>query len=71
MDPNDVRCEFCNCKVNPSSRYVWHRVVGWERKGKAGGSDIALRERRDGFACDPCVSMMRNQLHFAQLSLDP
>jgi hypothetical protein len=49
-------CTFCDKALDPDSRYTWHKVTGWERPGRKGGSDIAARTR-DGetFACDPCV----------------
>lgn len=53
-------CFYCGESVDPNSRFTWHRVVGWERKAVAAsrrsGSDIALRESRDEYACDSCVS---------------
>lgn len=57
MSDSGFKCELCGQPVDPYSRYTWHRVIGWERKGAAGGSDIALREKRDGWAHPHCVSM--------------
>jgi hypothetical protein len=49
-------CHYCSKPVDPKSRFTWHRITGWERPGRAGGSDIANRERDgDVFACDRCV----------------
>jgi hypothetical protein len=57
-------CVYCGGSVNPTDfRYGanYRRVVGWERKtrtrssGAKGGSDIALRESRDEWACRSCV----------------
>ena len=55
-----VQCAFCRQLVDAESDDTWHRVEGWERKGKAGGSDIALRKRlyaaeNNMFAHDHCV----------------
>lgn len=61
-----VPCSFCSKPVDPFSRFTWRRVVGWERKAAAAsrksGSDIALREPRDEYACDVCVGKLRNGL---------
>ena len=52
----NVKCEFCGEPVDAELRETWHRVEGWERPGKAGGSDIALRRRTgEGFAHPMCV----------------
>ena len=50
-------CTYCGVEVDPNSRETWHQITGWSRPGKAGGSDIALRERVvDGdVACDVCI----------------
>lgn len=51
-----VRCQFCKEPVDPNSRLTWHRVTGWERPGKHGGSDIRGRQQQPGFAHDDCLS---------------
>jgi hypothetical protein len=52
----EVKCEFCGKPVDAELRETWHRVEGWERPGKSGGSDIALRKRTgEGFAHPMCV----------------
>lgn len=57
------RCFYCLDPVDPQSSFVWHRVIGWERKAVAksrrSGSDIALREPRDEYACNACISRLR------------
>lgn len=69
-DSRTVPCEFCGDPVNPNARQTWHRVIGWERKGQAGGSDIALRERHgETFACDFCISRLKAKLSPGQGSL--
>ena len=56
-------CQFCGEPVDPHSRFTWHRVIGWARPGKAGGSDITLREKAgDVFAHDRCVSKAKAKL---------
>lgn len=64
-------CVFCNLPVDPDSRETWHSMAGWERPGKAGGSDVALRARTgDGrFACDPCIRRQQEGLSPLQTSL--
>ncbi len=69
QDPRSRPCFYCGEPVDPYSRYTWHRVIGWERKGKAGGSDITLREPRDGFAHDHCVSLAKSGLSSGQAAL--
>lgn len=52
---------------------MWHRVVGWERKAhtasRRSGSDIALRERRELFACDSCVRRQQRGVNANQQGL--
>ena len=66
-------CTFCGEPVDPLSPYTWRRVIGWERKAQAqsrkSGSDIALREARDEYACDPCVSRAKQGLPTGQEAL--
>lgn len=56
------RCSFCRAECDP--RFMWQRIQGWERKAQGGsrrgGSDIALRERREEFACGHCIDQIRN-----------
>lgn len=58
-----TRCTYCGRAVDPLARSTWRRVVGWERKATAasrrGGSDIALRESRDEYACTVCVTRLQ------------
>ena len=58
-----AQCSFCKQAVDAPSRYTWHRVAGWERPGKAGGSDIKGREQQPGFAHDDCLSRWLNGTH--------
>jgi len=53
-------CHYCGHDVDPNRRSTWHRVVGWERAGKAGGSDIVARQRVELFACNRCVDLVKN-----------
>ena len=56
-------CHFCGEPIDPTNRYTWRAVTGWERKAldrsRRSGSDIALREPRDEWAHDMCVSRAR------------
>ncbi len=64
----EVKCDFCGQPVDAQSKETWHRVEGWERPGKAGGSDIALRRRPAVglFAHDHCVRLERGKLQATQ-----
>jgi hypothetical protein len=62
-------CHYCGETVDPREYGLWHRVVGWERKGKSGGSDIAFRQQVDGFAHDRCVSAARLGVNHGQETL--
>jgi hypothetical protein len=66
-------CLHCGDLVDPLSRFTWRRVLGWERKAAAStrksGSDIALREPRDEYACDRCISRLKRGVAPAQGSL--
>ena len=49
-------CDHCGYPVDAKSRYTWHKISGYERPGKNGGSDITLRERTGtGWLHDRCV----------------
>jgi hypothetical protein len=62
-DPRTPHCQFCGEPVDPRSRFTWHRVIGWERPGRAGGSDVTLRERLgDELAHDHCVRLAKAKL---------
>lgn len=69
----DARCHYCGEPVDPLSRLTWRRVTGWERKAAASsrksGSDIALRESRDEYACDRCVARIRRGVAPTQSAL--
>jgi hypothetical protein len=62
-------CSFCGKEVNPRSRLTYTRVTGWHRPGKAGGSDIVLRELLDEWACQWCIDQLRYGVHPAQQRL--
>ena len=66
-------CTYCGKTVDPLAQETWRRVVGWERKAIAetrkGGSDIALREARDEYACPLCIRRLQDGLNVAQESL--
>lgn len=67
-------CTYCGTLVDPTSRYTWRRVQGWERKAymsptRRGGSDISLREAVDVFACDDCIRKLKSGVSPGQDSL--
>jgi hypothetical protein len=64
-------CAYCGRPVDPSSRYTWHLVTGWARRGKAGGSDIACRTPASPsqMACDVCVRRVQAGVSPAQGTL--
>jgi hypothetical protein len=68
-----TQCEYCHRELNVLDATVWQWVTGWERKGRGqsrkGGSDIALRQLREKFACDQCVTRKRNGISPAQGTL--
>ena len=68
-DSKGYSCDPWGETIDAHSRYTWHRVIGWERKGAAGGSDIALREKRDGWAHPHCVSVLQQGRSPGQASL--
>ncbi len=66
----EVKCEFCGEHVDTQSRVTWHRVEGWERPGKSGGSDIALRHRTgEGFAHHHCIRREQTKISALQESM--
>jgi hypothetical protein len=66
-------CVYCGTAVDARAIGTWRRVVGWERKADAAsrksGSDIALREARNEYACNACVSLLKAGLSTRQESL--
>jgi len=66
-------CAYCKHPLDPQARTTYRRIVGWERKAFAGsrrgGSDIALRERRDVFACPSCIDRLQQGINPNQGSL--
>jgi hypothetical protein len=74
MDGMTVPCTYCGTPVDPTSRYVWARIQGWEKKALAsstrrGGSDISLREHLDEYACDGCIRKLKSGVSPGQSSL--
>jgi len=69
----NLACAFCGDPIDPASRYIWRRIVGWERKAsgvtRKSGSDIALREPRDEYACNACIASRRGRVSAGQESL--
>jgi len=62
-----MNCVYCNEPVDPDARTTWHLIVGWERRAqkgssRRGGSDVALRQRRDKLACDRCVRRLKRRI---------
>ena len=61
-------CGICRQSIDPLSRNVYQRVVGWQRmagvreSGKHGGSDIRLREPRQLWAHSWCVDRAKDGL---------
>jgi hypothetical protein len=67
-------CTYCGTPVDPTSRYTWRRVQGWERKAhmsstRRGGSDISLRETIEVYACDNCIRKLKSGISPGQDSL--
>jgi hypothetical protein len=68
-------CIYCGTSVDPTARTTWQRVIGWQRmagvraSGKHGGSDIALREAVNEWACPTCIVRVRNGVDVGQGSL--
>jgi hypothetical protein len=74
MDGMTAPCTYCGRPVDPTSRYTWHRVQGWERKAhmsstRRGGSDISLRQAIDEYACDQCIGRLKSGVSPVQDSL--
>lgn len=64
-----VRCEHCDCDINPDTDY--QRVIGYERKRGAGGTNhITLREPVPGqWSCRWCIEKLRRGMSAQQQSL--
>lgn len=56
-----TQCTFCGRDIDPNSRYTYRRIQGWHRPGKAGGSDITLREPMGIFACPGCITLRKSE----------
>lgn len=56
MKEHLVPCAFgCGRMVDATDPWTWHRVVGLERRGQGGGSDVILRQRKEEYFCLSCV----------------
>jgi hypothetical protein len=73
-----VPCVFCGRSLDPQGIGTHQLVHGWERviSYRASGnvrprSDIALRERSDKWACDPCIGKLKRGIAPTQGSLIP
>jgi hypothetical protein len=69
-----ARCHYCGSAVDPFARSTWQRVHGWQRRAlsgtsRRGGSDIAVREAREQWACDECVRRLQRGVAPRQGSL--
>jgi hypothetical protein len=63
-------CAYCDQPVEPDNRDTWHRVTGWERPRRQGGTNhIALRKRTGHFACAHCMDALVEGRHPMQLEL--
>ena len=71
MTAAGAACTFCGEPVNPRSRSTYTRMQGWDRPGKAGGSDVVLRERLAEWAHPWCIDRERNGIHAQQETLSP
>lgn len=71
ISPGLARCDLCGDPVDPNNVFTWHRIEGWARRGKAGGSDVALREPHSdgGVAHDHCVRRAQQGIAPLQESL--
>jgi hypothetical protein len=67
-------CTYCGTPVDPTSRYVWTRIQGWEKKAyvsstRKGGSDISLREHLEQYACEDCIRKLKRGVSPGQATL--
>jgi hypothetical protein len=69
MSAATVPCTYCGKRLDSEGFGTHQRVVGWERvvsmraSGNVRGrSDIALRERSQHWACDPCIRRLQRGL---------
>lgn len=69
-----VQCVYCNQQIDPESSFNYRRIIGWERKAvstssRRGGSDVALRERQNEFACGHCIAKLKRGVSSSQGAL--
>lgn len=63
-------CAYCKEPVDPDHRDTWHRVCGWERPRRQGGTNhLAMRRRNGMVACAHCLDMLLEGRHPMQLEL--
>lgn len=65
-----VPCSYCGEMVDAFDRTTFVRIIGWEKKGKSGGSDIVLRQRMDEWAHPHCVDKAKKKIPIGQGTLD-
>lgn len=55
-------CHFCGKQITTMSS-AYNRVIGWERKREAGGTNaLALREPQPEWAHSWCIDMQKAQI---------
>lgn len=64
-------CHYCGAPVDTSRAF--QRITGWQRKSQLAsrkrGSDVVLRQTTDEWACEDCVTRLREGLPIEQGSL--
>lgn len=77
-EPEEERmtvCAICGEEINPNSRGVWQKCVGWTRvagtrqSGKHGGSDVRSRELLQEWAHDHCLTRLKQGVAAGQADL--
>jgi hypothetical protein len=65
-----MNCSKCGRPINEHIETVWQKVIGWEKKRDAGGTNhIALREPQPEVMCAGCMQLMLDGLDPGQQSL--
>lgn len=65
-----MNCKHCGRPLNEKTETVWNLVEGWEKKRDQGGTNyLALRQPKDEFSCNACMSLLIMGLSSGQESL--
>lgn len=69
--PLIVTCIYGGERIKLNSPYTYEKVSGWVKRRSDGGANaVALREPMGIYACEMCISKLKQGAKIDQLSLE-